>query len=98
MGFDTQNIWRVSDINSNYKYVSHLFLWSRDDACLHLLPQFEQTANINSILHRKGERVFIILYILKVQAYENSCSRLDFKRLTALIIHLCPTFFTEYAE
>lgn len=22
MGFDTQNIWRVSDINSNYKYVS----------------------------------------------------------------------------
>lgn len=23
MGFDTQNIWRVSDINSNYKYVSH---------------------------------------------------------------------------
>lgn len=21
MGFDTQNVWRVSDINSNYKYV-----------------------------------------------------------------------------
>lgn len=22
MGFDTQNIWRVSDINCNYKYVT----------------------------------------------------------------------------
>lgn len=27
MGFDTQNIWRVSDINSNYKYVLHVSLW-----------------------------------------------------------------------
>lgn len=26
MGFDTQNIWRVSDINSNYKYVLHVSL------------------------------------------------------------------------
>ena len=22
MGFDTQNVWRVSDINCNYKYVT----------------------------------------------------------------------------
>lgn len=24
MGFDTQNVWRVSDINCNYKYVSDI--------------------------------------------------------------------------
>lgn len=26
MGFDTQNIWRVSDINCNYKYVTNALL------------------------------------------------------------------------
>lgn len=24
MGFDTQNVWRVSDINCNYKYVTQI--------------------------------------------------------------------------